>query len=335
MKKNKLLAAFLIVVALLGILPFSAMAKDTYTDIDGAWYTEDARQYGYAEIFDGDNGKFRPNQEITRIEFVRLLHKALDIEINYFAAPDITKDFSDMKNSDVGANDLIDLVTAGIVTKGGSFRPNDALDREVMIHWTIKALDYVTGGDYALIKMMPAPFEDDKNIDPAYKNGIITAQLTKLIEGRGDNLLFPKDGATRAEAVTITARLVRFLESLKGSVVVTASANAIKNNLEMSLVLTNTTDKAVTINHTSGQKYDFKLFDAKGENVYTWSADKMFLAALGTTEIKPGETVTFSDTLDLTSTPGLDTAITLTAYIVGTSDDFTIDANGYTAAIVK
>ena len=69
-----------------------------------------------------------------------------------------------MKNTDAGANELIDLVTTGIIEKGGSFNPDGQLERELMIHWTIKALDYKTGGDYAMIMIMPAPFDDDADI---------------------------------------------------------------------------------------------------------------------------------------------------------------------------
>ncbi|NLA85742.1 MAG: hypothetical protein GX847_00340, partial [Clostridiales bacterium] len=57
--------------------------------------------------------------------------------------------------------------------------------------------------------------------------------------------------------------------------------------------------------------------------------------ALTTTVLEPGETIEFSDTIDSTAYPALGTALTMTAYIVGTSEDFTINENGYTATIVK
>lgn len=329
-----------LIIMLLIAAPITALAKsdagNAYSDISGKWFTDTAARYGYTEVFSDGSGKFNPDKKITRIEFTRLLHKALGISINYFAAPDIKDDFDDMKNSDVGASELIDLVTAGIIEKGGNFNPNNQLDRDLMIHWIIKALDYKTGGDYAIIKIMPAPFEDDAKITPAYKDDIVKSVILKLVFGRGNNMLFPKDGATRAEAVTIVSRLVTLLDSLKGDVDVTASAQLVKDgSLIMSLTLQNNTDKTVTISHTSGQKYDFKLFDAKGENLYTWSADKRFMAALGTTELEPGKSVVYSDTLDSSAFSAINSATTLKAYIVGTSGDFTIDTNGYTAGIVR
>ena len=338
--KKILLAAFIIISLMLTAVPITALAAPepgfAYSDISGAWFTDAASEYGYPEIFKDSSGKFSPDRPITRIEFVRVLHKALGISINYFAAPDITDSFSDMKNTDTGANALIDLVTAGIIQNGGSFNPDKQLERELMIHWTIKALDYKTGGDYAMIMLMPAPFDDDPDISDAYKNDIIKSVILKLVNGRGNNMLFPKECATRAEAVTIVSRLLPLLDSLSADVEVIATSWLVKGGaLTMSLTIENNTDKTVTLNHTSGQKYDFKLFDAAGSNVYTWSADKMFIAALTSTELKAGEKIEFTDTLDSTAYPAISTAETMTAFIVGTSDDFTINENGYTTTIVK
>lgn len=338
--KKIILITLLITSMLLIAAPMTALAQtDTgsaYSDISGKWFTDAAAQYGYTEIFSDGSGKFNPNKKITRIEFARLLHKALGIRINYFAAPDVKDDFDDMKNTDTGAGALIDLAAVGIIDRGGNFYPLNPLDRDVMIHWIIKALDYETGGDYAIIKIMPAPFNDDAKITPAYKNDVIKSVILKLVFGRGNNMLFPKDGATRAEAVTIVSRLVTLLDSLKEGIDVVASAGVVKGgSLAMSLTIHNGTDKTVTINHTSGQKYDFKLFDAKGDNLYTWSADKMFIAALGTTELKPGESVVYADTLDSAAYDAVSSAVSMKAFIIGTSNDFTIDEAGYMTSIIK
>lgn len=332
--KNKILAALLAFVALLGIVPVTAAAKTPYTDIDGAWYTQDVRSYGDPAIFDDGSGKFRPDARITRIEFVRLLRSALDISINYITAPNIADSFDDMKNSDAGASELSDLVTAGIVEKGGSFRPNQTLDRELMIHWVIEALDYKTGGNYAVIKMMPEPFDDNDQISIAYVNDIITARLLKLINGRGGNRLFPKEGATRAEAVTVVSRLAALVDSLISRVDVTASATVQNGTLKMSLTLTNNMKKTVTIDHSSGQKFDFKLFDKDGNNLYTWSADKMFMAVVGSYDLMPGESITYSETLSLDDYPDLKSAATMTAYLVGASENYAFDENGYSTEVV-
>jgi hypothetical protein len=58
----------------------------------------------------------------------------------------------------------------------------------------------------------------------------------------------------------------------------------------------------------------------------------MFLMAAGTTEIAPGETVTYEDTLSSDAFDAIrDRVYTMQAYIIGSSEDFDIDENGYTA----
>lgn len=339
MKKIRF-TALLLAALLLAAIPLSAFAqpdaKSGYSDISGKWYTDAAEKFGYTEIFSDGTGKFNPDSKITRIEFVRMLHRALSININYFAAPDIANSFDDITNSDVGANELIDLVTAGIIDAGGNFEPNAPLTREIMVHWLMRALNVQTGGNYAMILLMPMPFDDDSEIAPAYNSEVYSAVVLKLIGGRGNNMLFPKDGATRAEAVTVVSRLVALLDSYKLGVVVNPSARiASDGTLSMSLTLRNNTDKPVVISHTSGQKYDFKLFDAEGMSLYTWSADKMFIAVMNETKLAPGEEVVFSDTLDKAAFAAFGKAVSMQAFIIGSCDDFTIDQNGYTTLIEK
>lgn len=333
---NVLAAVAIVVTA----APWTALAQSevesSYCDISGTWYADAWGKYGYPEIFSHGSGQFHPNKEITRIEFVRLLHRALDININYFVAPDIKDNFDDLENTDVGANELIDLATIGIIESGGSFHPGDSLTREEMIHWVINALNQKAGGSYPIPQGKPVPFGDDAEISGAYRSELYSAAVLNLVSGRGNHILAPKAGATRAEAVTVVSRLMMLLNRDQSSVSITAAAQLDGDGaLTMSLTIGNYTDQTVVIRHTSGQKYDFKLFDAQGNSLYTWSRDKMFMAQMNETEVGPGEELIFSDTLSSEAYKAVKQAVSMKAYIVGTSDDFPIDPNGYTAVIVK
>ena len=55
------------------------------------------------------------------------------------------------------------------------------------------------------------------------------------------------------------------------------------------LTLRNTTDKAVTLQFSSGQRYDLELRNEDGGVVYRWSDDKAFTMALGQEVIGSGE----------------------------------------------
>lgn len=338
--KKTFLISLIITSLLMAAVPMTALAKteivNNYSDILGNWYTDAVTAYGYTDLFSDGSGKFYPDKKITRIEFAQLLYKALGISINYFVAPDVHDDFDDVQNTDIGAGALIDLATTGIIERGGNFNPTKQLERDLMIHWIMNALNYQTGGFYPIPKIKTVPYKDDKDITEAYRNDLYTAQLLRLIFGRGDNTFFPNDGATRAEGVTMAMRLMTFLSSLKTDLDVTASAWLVNDgSLVMSLSLQNNKNTSITINHTSGQKFDFKLFDTDGNNLYTWSADKSFILLINTTELLPGESVVYTDTLDSAAFAAINGAVTLKAFIVGTSSDFAIDTNGYSSAIVK
>lgn len=331
---KKAFISLLSAVMILTTVPVTAAAQSdkTYIDISDTWYTQAVETYGYSDIFSDGSSHFHPGMKITRMNFVRLLHKALGITITYFAPIDISDSFDDMDNSEVGVNELTDLVTAGIVDSGGSFSPDKQLDRDVMIHWIITALDYMTGGNYAMIEIYPMPFNDDTMINPDYKADVVKSVVLKLINGRGNNMLFPKDGTTRAESVTVVSRLVTVLKELRADVDITASAYIVDDALVMSLTIQNNSPSAVTIHHTSGQRFDFQLFDASGETLYTWSMNKLFTQATGETIMESGEHVMYTDTLesDMFSAMSSDVVV-MRAFITGTSADFTIDPNGYAA----
>jgi hypothetical protein len=338
--KKIFLVTLIISVIILTVIPAVAFGQsisgNAYSDLSGKWYAGAAMQYGYPEIFSDESEKFNGDAGITRIQFVRLLHRALNININYFAAPDVSDSFDDMRNTDVGANELIDFATVGIVAGGGSFYPDKPILREEMIHWMMNALSYKTDGKYPMPLMMPAPFSDDSRISDVYRGEIYSSVVLKLVNGRGSNMLFPKDGATRAEAVIVVSRLMLLLGTCESDVLVSASAVSADNGaVTMSLTIHNNTDRSIVISHTSGQKFDFKLFDAKGSNVYTWSADKMFIQVLNETTIGAGEEIVFSDIIDSGANEVIHTAVSLKAYIVGTSDNFKINLDGYASEVVE
>lgn len=343
MKKN-VMALIIAVVMLLTALPVIAagtgdntkIKKDdqsvtgVYDDISDCWCKKSVEKFDYTDIFSKKDGKFYPNKTITRMEFVRMLHMTLGISINYFAATDIKDFFDDVENEDVGAGNLYDLVITGIIDKKGSFGPGKQLERDEMIHYIINALKYKTNGEYSLIKMMPAPFYDDDKIKPEYKNDVIEAVLLKLIYGRGNNTLFPDQGTTRAEAAAVAARLADLLKTLNTNIEVSTVASETENGLKISAVIKNNTENVVTINHSSGRKYDFIISGSNDVILYQWSANKRFIMELTTTTINANESIEFTDELDIETYNNIKKDIAkITAYIDGTSESFVINPDGY------
>lgn len=305
-----------------------------YDDIADCWCRESVLKYGYKDIFSIDKNKFFPHKKITRMEYVRMLHRAIGITINYFAAPDITDFYNDVDNDDPGAGELYDLVSVGIIDRKDSFGPDSQLDRDEMIHYTINALKYITDSRYALIEMMPAPFSDDDKIKPEYKNDVGEAVILGLIFGRGNNMLFPREGTTRAEAVAVADRMLTFASSIKSDVAVSALAYESDEGFIMSLIIENHTGGTVEISHNSGQKYDFIIYDSDGKIIYLWSAYKKFTAALTETLIDAGETVEFTEIIENEKYIKIKDRIgSVKAFVTGTSTDFDISTEGYDAIL--
>ncbi len=307
------------------------ISAKSYTDIENKWFEKYAEAYGYQDIFSNGDGLFHPDQPITRMEFARLLHEALDININYFAATDIGEYYKDVKNSDTGAGSLYDLATLGIIDTKDNFDPSSTLDRDEMVHYVMNAFRHFAGDNFATT-LMYFEYKDNSDIRSEYAGEIQTACNLRLVNGRGDNRLFPREAATRAEAVTITGKLVDLIKSYKNDVSVKASAAEEKDGLRLTLTVMNNSSKAVTINHSSQQLFDFKVLDKNGDSLYCWSANRMFAQMVTTTEIAPGEQVVFSDLVDSTTYGTFKSKMkTVVGYITGSSSNFAINTNGYVA----
>ena len=70
------------------------------------------------------------------------------------------------------------------------------------------------------------------------------------------------------------------------------------------LTLRNTGAEPAVLNFTSGQRYDFFLRGGGSETLWTWSADKGFIQALGQETVPPGEQVVWEERIPLPAEPG-------------------------------
>ena len=92
---------------------------------------------------------------------------------------------------------------------------------------------------------------------------------------------------------------------LVSSVEVEVAANTVR----MVLHVTNPTNRPVVLEFSSGQRYDFAVRTADGQDVWRWSADKSFMQALSSQTIAPGATIDFVETWQPGNRTGSFTAI--------------------------
>lgn len=96
----------------------------------------------------------------------------------------------------------------------------------------------------------------------------------------------PADGGAAATPETVAA------DELATSLIARVEGSAV----HFSLNVTNASGEPVSLDFNSGQRFDVSVSDAAGASVWTWSADKSFIQALGTESIEPGETLTYEAT---------------------------------------
>ncbi|MCX7749394.1 MAG: BsuPI-related putative proteinase inhibitor [Clostridia bacterium] len=318
-------------------LPYLTAKGNVFADVGGHWaesYIYKMADKGYIQGVGG--GLFKPNQEMTRDQFIYILHKVLGIQIMYFKAPDIKEFFKDVSNESYYAGALYDMVIENIVDDKDIFRPNDPISREEMVHYLMNA--YIKkGGEEIPTKDLPVnKFADAKDVKGQYFENMNRALRLALIQGRGSSFLKPKGLSTRAEVLVVIDRMLNALENKKEKVNVEVSTVKGAKSFTMKLSITNNSDKTVVINHNNGQKYDFVLLDEVGKEIYRWSKGMAFIEMLTSTEIEPGKTIEFTADLDINENKEmLDKAATIQGYIVGTSEDFKINPKGYRGMITK
>jgi len=336
MKKYPVIVALILTLALTCIPGYAAETNpasgktDRYTDIAGHWAEKAINIYAEPAIFAVDNSKFLPQQPITRSEFVMMLHKALGISIQYFKATDIGEYFTDVSNDDLYASNLYDLATMNIIDYRGSFRPNQNLPREEMVHFIMNALANRLEGKLPANDILSKRFKDDGQISEQYYSDIYEAFSMSLINGRGGNMFFPKAACTRAEAAIMMQRLVDAIDRLSGNVDIQVSAAKEADRITMNLVIANNTSDSVALDYTSGQRYDFALLDRSKNVLYRWSADKLFIQEVSSVTIGPGESLAYFDELSGDSYNKIkDKICFMTVFITGQSKSFIVNNDGY------
>ncbi|NLC63858.1 MAG: S-layer homology domain-containing protein, partial [Thermoanaerobacterales bacterium] len=173
------------------------------TDITGHWAEAGIRELLNQGAVSGyPDGTFRPDNMITRAEFVTILVKACEFP------QESSKVFED--TSEHWARDNISTAVHHEIVTGydsTTFGPDDPVTREqiaVMIDRTIKP-DTVTG---------EITFADSSNISDWAREAVAAAVNKGIIRGYPDNSLRPKDHATRAEAVTVIVNAIRAMSEM-------------------------------------------------------------------------------------------------------------------------
>ncbi|MCD8378460.1 MAG: S-layer homology domain-containing protein [Candidatus Gastranaerophilales bacterium] len=212
---KRLLAAFLAVSLLsFNITPVLAMdgAHPGIKDVAPGYWADRAIDYVITDdvMRVDENGKFNPEQAMTRAEFVTALLKVLSNDNLAICTPNR---YSDITISDAYYNDIMRSDQLGLVYgyPDGTFKPNQAMLRSECT----AVISHITKDNYADSSVLNV-FEDKDDI-PLWSRSEYAKTITYgiYINYPNPNRLEPNRILTRAEAAVILAQLKAKLTCVK------------------------------------------------------------------------------------------------------------------------
>lgn len=178
-------------------------SASSFSDVSSShWAQSDISFLAEKKIISGmGDGSFKPENSITRAEFLKILATAFPINEAADAA-----EFKDVTQNDWYYEYVKKASMGGIVTgDGASFRPKDAISREdaaVMLYRVLSNLNVaMEEGENSLTDSAEISSYAQKAVSSLYSAGIIN--------GMGDGSFMPKNNITRAQAAAIVARVLR------------------------------------------------------------------------------------------------------------------------------
>lgn len=164
------------------------------TDITGHWAEENiVKLVGLDTISGYPDGSFKPNNQITRAEFITIVVRALGLESKGH------KVFADTTYH--WAKDVIATANEHKIINGyreNNFGEGDPITREQMAAIIVNAFELNNGTG--------TTFKDQLEVSAWAKDAIEKASSNSFITGYEDGTFRPKNNATRAEAVTVIVR---------------------------------------------------------------------------------------------------------------------------------
>jgi hypothetical protein len=218
-KRVILITAFLILI----LVP-SAFAFD---DVECHWAKDAIVKFTNINIIKGYNDNtFRPNDNITRAEFITLVNRILN------NSEQSDKFIPDIQSKNWYYEEIKKSVASGLLKgdQNGNMNPESYITREEAVVILARAFGGI-GADVAIDEFI------DKNEISSWSAAAFSDFISKeYIKGYEDNTIKPRANITRAEVITIIDRMFaeiiisgNYNNNIKGSLVVTGQNVDISN----------------------------------------------------------------------------------------------------------
>ncbi len=189
----------------------AAPSTAVYTDLgDVDWAVEAINALSAMGIVNGTgDGKFSPNDNVTRAEYTTMLMRAFGGDTTAAAAS-----FTDVSAGEWYTEPIGKAVALGVVNgyEDGSFGIDDNITREDMM---VIAYRTTSALNMAVPETIPyESFADQSSISDYAVEAVEKMYSAEIINGVGDGLLDPKGNATRAQS----AKIIYGLINMEGTV---------------------------------------------------------------------------------------------------------------------
>lgn len=178
-----------------------AAAAPVFVDVEKHWAKEYINKLAASGAIQGyPDGKFKPDNQITRAEFAMIVVKAFNLSEKQ------GKVFADT-SAHWAKNAISTAAAYGIVNgyNASKFGPDDMVTREQMALMLVKAASLTS-------KEQVKSFKDQKAVSAWAEDAVSVITENGLMNGYPDGTFKPKNKATRAEAATV---IVQALEKNK------------------------------------------------------------------------------------------------------------------------
>ncbi|MTV49759.1 hypothetical protein GJ688_12325 [Heliobacillus mobilis] len=209
-------------IAISGTILLQGAVTAAWADSDYAnhWAKEEIGKMVALRLYQGDEqGLIKPDRVMTRAEFMTLLVRAFDFQVNFIKAPDIKDIVDDVPSNAWYTDDLIRAAHTFLPIEHRIFHPDEGMTREVMAQWVMAAYTHKSN-EATTITTENVDFTDAGEIDPLYVEAVKQAASLKWLTGYDDGTFQPKAQVTRAQAAVIVARMLQTLpENLRKEII--------------------------------------------------------------------------------------------------------------------
>ena len=225
---KKLIGLIMIIVITLSTQVFAVSFSDLNTT---HWAHASITQMTNSGIINGyPDGTFKPEKNVTRAEFSKILVKALELENR------TTTNFEDVATDFWGYNDIkiaSNYLSAYEMNGKNYFMPNDYAVREDVAVAVVKASGFSNlGANYDVLNQ----FSDKNEISVNLRDYISIAVEKGLMRGNANGTFNPKGKLTRAEAAQLILNALSIKENYKEESGIDVQLKNIKYNSKTSTI---------------------------------------------------------------------------------------------------